>query len=444
MGRAQDLYHTTNIWLIHLNFTRAQWQALEPRSIGPMPNLWRPDGMPDLRNPEAKRSGFLGVLGYEFDWTHADFEFGGVAFTNVGVRVKGNLVSLCGPKHSFKVDLDRFARGQKLSGLDELTFNNLFWDYSCMGEALAYEFFRDAGVPASRTAYAWLSTSVARQWDRQPFGLYLMLEPVSKAFVAERFGSKKTPLFKPVTYDLFKYLGDDWSAYAGIYDLKTRATAVQKRRLIELARLVSSATDAEFAARVGDFVDLDEFARFLAGQVLLSNYDSILADGQNFFMYLDPHSNKFGFVPWDLDSAWGDFWLASKAEMARASIWHPWAGANRFLERVMALPEFRRIYRAHLEDFLARLFVPDRLRRRFDEMAAVLRDPISAESPFRLNKFEQAVGLKPLKPTPGEKPHGLNHPPNDLRRFVELRARSVRQQLDGKSKGMILKSPRVK
>ena len=77
-------------------------------------------------------------------------------------------------------------------------------------------------------------------------------------------------------------------------------------------------------------------------------------------------------------------------------------------------------------------------------MAAVLRDPISAESPFRLNKFEQAVGLKPLKPTPGEKPHGLNHPPNDLRRFVELRARSVRQQLDGKSKGMILKSPRVK
>ena len=441
---ARDLYNTTNIWLAHLNFTREQWKELDANYIGPLPNFFRPDGLVDLRNPRAQRSGVAGVLGYEFDWTRASFEFAGVPFSEVAVRVKGNIGSLCTPKRSFKIDLNKLTKGQKLGGVDELTFNNLVWDYSFLHEALGYEFFRDAGVPAPRTAFAWLSASVASRWERKPLGLYLMVESVGEEFAKEQFGSKRTPVFKPVTYKLFEHLGDNWSAYAAIYDLKTEATLEQQRRVIDFARLVSSASDAEFAAQVGDFLDLDEFACFLAVQVLLSHYDSILSLGQNFFMYLHPRSNKFGFIPWDLDSAWGHFWLANKEEFERASIWHPWVGENRFIERVMAVEEFRRIYRRHLEDFLARVFVPERLHRRIDEMAAVIRDPVSAESAFRLNKFEQAVGLKPLTPSPGETKNGVNHPPHQLKPFIEGRARSVRRQLDGKSKGVIVKTPKGK
>jgi spore coat protein CotH len=98
-------------------------------------------------------------------------------------------------------------------------------------------------------------------------------------------------LLSIVTYNLFEYLGDDWTADADVYDLKTKATPERRRRVMDFARLVSSATDAAFAAQVGDFLDLDEFARFLAVEVLLSNYDSILADGQNFYMYLDTRSH---------------------------------------------------------------------------------------------------------------------------------------------------------
>jgi len=439
---ARDLYRTTNIWLAHLSFTREQWKALEFKRIGPMPNPVRPEGFWFLRNPQARRSGYVGVLGFEFDWTHASFELGGVAFTNVAARVKGNVRSLYEPNRAYKVNLNKFVPGQKLGGLDELTFNSLIWDYSCLGEALGYEFFREAGVPAPRTAYAWLSASVTTRWEQKPLGLYLMVEAVDNKFAAERFGSKATPIFKPVTYHLFEHLGNEWPAYAPIYDLKTKATPEQQRRVIDLAQLVSSATDAEFTARVGDFLDLDEFARFLAGQVLLPNYDGILSDGQNFYMYLDPRSNKFGFIPWDLDAAWGNFWIASRAEQERASIWHPWVGENRFIERVMAVEEFRRIYRSHLEGFLSRLFVPDRLHRRIDEIAAVIRDPIAAQSTFRLDKFEQEVGLQPAHPSPGERPNTFNRPAHEIKRFIDKRAESVRRQLDGKSRGMILKYPK--
>lgn len=441
LRNASDLYRTTNIWHAHFRFTPEQWKALDLKRIGPMPDFIRPDGMHNLRNPGARRSGAAGSLGFEFDWTHADFEFGGVAFTNVAARVKGNALSLSEPTRSYKVDLNKFVPGQKLGGLDELTFSSLVGDYAGLCEALAYEFLRDAGVPAPRTAYVWLSASVTTQWEQKPLGLFLMEEAVDNEFAAERFGSKATPIFKPVTYKLFEHLGDEWSAYAAIYDLKTKATPEQQRRVIDFARLVSSSTDVEFAARAGDYLDLDEFARFLAGQVLLPNYDGILARGQNFYMYLDPRSNKFGFIPWDLDAAWGQDWIASMAEQEQASIWHPWVGEKRFIERVMAVEEFRRIYRSHLEDFVARLYVSERLHRRIDEIAAIIRDPIAAHSAFRLDKFEQEVGWKPVHRSPGEIANTFNRPAHEYKRFIDRRAESVRRQLEGTSKGMILKYP---
>ncbi len=440
--RASDLYQPTRIWRAHLSFSREQWKALEPRRVPTLPHFLQPDGTALLRNPEAQRSGLAGVLGFDFDWSRGKFEFAGLTYTNVAVRVKGNgtyLTSLYGSKRSFKVDLNKFSPGQKLGDLDEFNFHNLIDDRSFLSDTLAYEFFREAGVPAPRTAYCWLTVTVGDQWDHKPLGLYALVEPVNKDFVAGRFGSPKTPVFKPVTYQLFEHLGDEWDAYAAIYDLKTKATAAQRQRVIDLARLVSFSTDSEFAERIGGFLDLDEFARFLAGEVLLSSYDSFLANGQNFYVYLHPRSNKFGFIPWDLDLAWGAFFLlGSTQERERASIWHPWVGQHRFLERVMAVEEFRAIYRRHLEDFCARLFVPERLSARIDEIAAVIRDPISSESDYRLRLFDQSLSLKKAPRSKGGNRHGPSRPVHQLKRFIENRSRSVREQLDGKSEGIIL------
>jgi RNA polymerase sigma factor (sigma-70 family) len=439
----KDLYQTTNIWLAHLKFSREQWETLEPNRIGPLPNFFQTNGTVLLRNPAARRNGLAGVLGLDFNWGHADFELGESQFTNVGARFKGNgtfLSSLYGWKRPFKVDLNKYTKGQKLGDVVDLNFHNLADDRSYMSDALAYEFFRDAGVPAPRTSYAYLSVSVEKQWERHPLGLYAMVETVNGAFAAERFGSKETPLFKPVTYELFKYVGDDWAAYAATYDLKTKATAAQKTRLIEFARLLSKADDAEFAGRVGEFLDLDEFARFLAVEVMLSCYDSILANGQNFYLYLDPRSNKFGFIPWDLDLAWGGFFLlGSNHDRERANLWHPWVGQNRFLERVMEVQEFKRIYRKHLTDFRAKLFVPERLYKRIDELALVVRSPVAAESDFRLKKFDQAVDNKMPPEQKGKKSQGADRPVYPLKRFIKNRAVSVQRQLDGEGKGIILR-----
>jgi spore coat protein CotH len=438
ISSAADLYRTTNVWPAHLEFTRAQWKALRPKRIEGLPNFFTAKGEILLRNPKAPRSGLAGVMGYAFDWSAGDLEFGGARFGNVGVRIKGNVGALIEPKRPFKVDLNHFVKGQKIAGLDQLTFNNLMWDPSCLRDALAYGLFRDGGVPAPRTAYAWVTASVEKKWNRKPLGLFLLLEPVNESFAQERFGTKKMAIFKPVTYDLFEYLGEDWEQYAPIYDLKTKAGANEKRRVVEFARLVSKADDGEFAMRVGELMDLKEVAGFLAAQVLLASYDGILTTGQNFYMYIDPRSKKIGFIPWDLDCAWGNFWIGRKSQLERASIWHPWSGDNRFLERLFAVEEFRTIYRARLEEMLERVFTADRIQRQIDEIAEVIREPIGAESRFRLEKFEQEVGAKPVAHWPGETESGVNQPAYPYKKFVETRARSVRSQLHGKTKGLLV------
>jgi spore coat protein CotH/DNA-directed RNA polymerase specialized sigma24 family protein len=435
-----DLYGGTNVWNAHFNFTPKQWAALDPRRVQTLPHFFTNDGTILLRNPKAPRSGLAGVMGYAFDWSAGDLEFSGLRFTNAAIRIRGNVGALIKPKRPFKVDLNRNVKGQKLGNDDELNFNNLIWDTSCLRDTLGYEFFRDAGVPAPRTTFAWVTVSVKSKWDHKPLGLYLMVEPIDNVFAADRFGSKNTPIFKPVTYEFFNYLGEDWTNYAPIYDLKTKANSAQKRRIIDFARLLTQSNDEEFATHLGEYLDLDEFARFLACVVLIVDYDSILTTGQNFYMYFDPRSNRLGFIPWDLDAAWANFWVAKRSELERFSIWHPWIGKNRFLERVMAVDEFRQLYRGHLEDFVQRLLVADRIQKRIDQIAPFIRDATAAESSFRLDKFEQEIGAKPVTPSLGETANGINHPAYPYRKLIEARARSVRDQLDGKTKGMTIKS----
>jgi hypothetical protein len=91
---------------------------------------------------------------------------------------------------------------------------------------------------------------------------------------------------------------------------------------------------------------------------------------------------------------------------------------------------------------LRQLLVPDRLHRRIDEMAGLIRATIATESDFLLAKFNQSVSEKPVEHS--DNSQGANRPAHQLKRFITRRAVSVRQQLDEKSKGIILQRPERK
>jgi spore coat protein CotH len=481
---AAPLFQETNVWNVHLIFTAEQWAAMEPKRInggfggfggpgGPMggpggppaggppkggqPQGDQPRGGPPpggddgggmmLRNPNAQRNGLAGMMGIDFVWAKADLEFDGLKFENVGVRYKGNgtyAESQRQLKRPLKIDLDKNVRGQNLLGVTKLNFGNLVADPSCVSDTLSYQLFREAGVPSPRTAHAKIYLTVPGKYDHQLLGLYVMVENVDSMYAISRFSLKQGLILKPVTPKLFEYLGEDWAAYSGIYDPKTRAYPEQQRRVIDLAKLVSNADDAAFQAKIGDFVDLDEMARFLAVTVYLSTMDSLLAQGQNFYIYLHPVSNKFMFMPWDLDHSFGDFPMIGSAEgRINLSLVHPYVGKNKFLERMLAYEKFRNLYLDYHRQFLNTVYKPEKVVRQLDQIAGVIRPVLKEESEAKLKRFEQAVSDKPItadtndnNPFRGFGPFGGT--PSQTKLFITKRAASIADQLAGKSTGQII------
>ena len=72
---------------------------------------------------------------------------------------------------------------------------------------------------------------------------------------------------------------------------------------------------------------MEAFLKFIAANALLSNLDSYLGFGHNYYLYLIPRSNKFVFIPWDLDLSLAT-WPAvgTPEQLVQLSIRHPHSG----------------------------------------------------------------------------------------------------------------------
>ncbi len=387
-----------------------------------------------LRGPQGKRNGLAAAFGLEFKQVHAAMEIQGISFDDIGIRYKGNgtfMDARGSIKRSLKAEFNQFVKGRKLAGLAKLNFHNNVADPSAMNEALSYQLYRAAGVPAPRTGYARVYVTVPAKYDRKYFGLYALVENVDVHFARDRFGNDKGALFKPVTPSLFADLGDEWPDYQQVYDPKTELDSGQQRRVIEFAALVTHADDGEFAARIADYLDLDQFARYMAVTVYLSTMDGILLTGQNYYLYLHPRTGRFQFIPWDLDHSFGQI-FGEPWQLANLSIDKPWAGPNRFLERVFKVEAFQKAYRARLEEFSRTIFKPDRFHRQVDEIAAAIRPAIEVESQEKATQFNRLALGGPIK---GRGGLFAPKPVRSIKGFVDARTPSVLEQLAGKSLG---------
>ena len=388
----EQLFQPTKIWTAHLTFTAEQWRAMQP-TRAPTTNGGRFSGGEWLQGAPGNRNGWGAANGVEFHYAHANLEFAGTQFKDVGVRFKGNgtyMDARGSEKVPFKVDLNKYVKGQKLAGVETLNFHNAIADAGWMNEILAYRLYRDAGVPAPRSSYVRLYVTVTGTADRRYLGLYTLAENVDENFFQARGGSGAGALLKPVTVNPFRDLGDNWNAYVQAYDPKTDLTAAEQRRLIDFCRLVTRASDADLAARIGTLLDLDAFARYYAVLVWINNIDSLLDRGQNFYLHEHPTSHLYSFVPWDQDHSFGGFTAVERRSYDTGSIYRPWSDNIKFLARMDRVPAFRSAYLARMREFSETLFKPERFVAQVAELAAVIR-PVAALEPGRLPRFESVA-----------------------------------------------------
>lgn len=424
---AEDFFGLTAVHTIQITVSPENYEAMEP----PPPAMPFGPGRPGERGgpPPGSADFGAGRFGLEFEYVPADVEIDGESWRQVGLRYKGNgtyMISARALKRSFKLDFDRYDNRLAFRGLTKLNLNSGAMDPTKVREALAYAVFRAAGVPAPRTAFAEVWLTVPGRYNREYLGLYTLVEQVDKAFLKAHFGRGGGLLLKPEGIRGLPYLGEDIEAYKGPYNQRGGGDDQQSwKRLIELARLVNQADEPQFRERIGDYLDVPAFVRFLAVNALLASLDGFIGLGHNYYLYLVPDTGRFTFIPWDLDLAFGTFFIFGTPEqLADLSIEHPHVGENRLIDRLLAMHEVKQQYLHELRRIVNVAFGPEALLRDAALVERHVRELVAHDREVAERRGDLGFGFGP--------PAGPFAAAPPVSEFVKQRIDSVTKQLAGR------------
>ncbi|HEY7116318.1 MAG TPA: CotH kinase family protein, partial [Tepidisphaeraceae bacterium] len=440
---AGGFFGPDRIYRVHLHLTAHAWSLMQPtRRARPVAlvadSIPAPTGEATHRAtaapaPREKKGPAVegdklppNNFAFEYVYVKAKLELGDQTLTDVALRFKGNASYdnfNDGPGRPYKIEFDRFVPGRKFKGLSCLNLSNNAFDPSLLREAASYEVYRRAGVPTPRTALAMLYLSVDGLFDRQYLGVYTLIEEIDdRPFLKRHFGNADGLLFKPEGIRGLPYMGEDIANYAERYHPKNHGPddPAIGRRFIDFVKLVNYADDAAFQQRIGEYLAVDDFLRYLAATVLISNLDSPLVTNHNFYLYVNPADGRVWIMPWDMNLSFAGYGSPGPPDrQIFLSISHPWAGHVKLFERLMKIPEYDRAYRAHLRDFIQQFFNDATMHPLLDTMKGALAEA---------DKALLADGR-------GNNQRGFREFGRarfTLKTYVTGRARNVLDQIDGK------------
>jgi len=249
----------------------------------------------------------------------ADVVIFGEELNSVGFSMRGQFsLRESGEKKPWKINTDAYIADQEFHNLKQLIFTNNIGDSSMLKEKLSYDMMYFAGVPASHVCFAEIWIDITD--DAQPptfWGIYTTIERVDRKFLGNRFGqdSKDGNLYKAShaqrgPMDL-AYYGDsieDYPTQNGqyAYGKENNQEEADYSDIVNLCYVIDGAeyqTPEEFAEALEEVFNVDSFLRYMAVIALTMNWDSYPNTGNNFFLFDNPVTGKFEWIPWDL--TWG-------------------------------------------------------------------------------------------------------------------------------------------
>lgn len=317
---------------------------------------------------------------------------GGVGFFG-GLRGAGAPASADDPEHlPLLVEFDEFVEGQRYEGYEAIAIRpgGMVTGETALNEALALRLTDAAGEPTPRSMYASFSVN-----GGDPV-LRLVLEEPDTPFVEDHFEHDGV-LYKSLAGGSFTDLGGDPLLYRDSFRQITRKGQQDLQLVIDLIRWTNEATDAEFAARLDERVDVDALARYVALHNLLLDFDDMAGPGQNYYLWYDLDEERFTVVSWDLNFAFSGNPLDGPFDGGRGRFGP--RGGHVLKERFLRTPAFRRLYLEVRRELAAELFGSGRALaelRRLERLVAgsglVRRAALDGEVEGLRDVLEQRVG----------------------------------------------------
>jgi hypothetical protein len=226
-----------------------------------------------------------------------------VAARPVEVRLKGSIggsFRLLSEKPGFKL---KVKKADAVLGLRKMTLNNMVQDPSMLHETLAYASFRAAGVPASRTGFAYV------RLNGDDIGVYLDLENLDEIGLKRIFGS-----FDDETQHLYEgEQGDD--VFPG-GEAGFEVDEGSEEDIGDLEALIKAVNDeggsGTWSERVSPNANLAEMTKMWAVEKYIDHWDGYAGHTDssqagerpnNYYLFSEP-TGRFQMLPWGTDQAW--------------------------------------------------------------------------------------------------------------------------------------------
>ena len=286
-----DIFPTDRVIDVQITVSQRDWDTIRYQSRDFMSAL------------NEKRQ--FGPLDHPYTYVEASVSIDGVVFPKVGLRKKGFIGSQSHTRPSLKIKLNHIDKEGGIEGLTNLTLNNNKQDLSQVSQFMGYALFNAIGSPAPRCAYAKVTV------NGKSLGIYSHVEAFRKPLLKRAFGNGDGPLYEGTVADF----NEEWE---NSFEHKRGDDALGREKIIALINVLSDDNVTE--AAIDKLVDLESFYRFWAVESLLGFWDGYAGNNNNYFIYLNPETDKFHFLPWGADSLFMKFSMLDFQRNSRAPI----------------------------------------------------------------------------------------------------------------------------
>jgi hypothetical protein len=272
---------------------------------------------------------------------------------NVGIRYKGNSSSHPDApfKRSFLIKFGEYSKGQKFLGLRNVALDNGIQFGGLFSEILILEILKDLDIPASRANYARLFL------NDDFMGIYVNVERIDES--------------------------GDPSFYAKAFEPKTHEKSADHRALAEWIDEINDTPDENLIQALEEHFQLDHFLSMTAVFLLSGAFDQYTGwNPHNYYLYQEPASNKWSYIPWDLDVGFVEVAFGHIRVLEDWNAAYPYPVAPRpLLKRICDNPTLLERYRQIADKILEQYFRPERLHARIDSLYALIQQDLEID-PF--------------------------------------------------------------
>jgi spore coat protein CotH len=231
----------------------------------------------------------------------ANVSLDGEVMEQIGIRSRGD-GSRNEEKPGLKFDFNKYVKTQEFHGYKTMVLDNLYQDQSLMREKLSFLVFEAMGIPAPALAHARVTV------NDEYWGVYTLVESVSKPFLKARIGEESGNLFDyeySAHWD-FTVIGEGTADQyvPSPFQPQTNEDHLDASGLVAFVRAVNETPDATFSRDIAAWLDVPRFLNYLAVENALAETDGMVGEQgvNNFYLYQYGGQNRFVFIPWDKET----------------------------------------------------------------------------------------------------------------------------------------------